>query len=34
MTYDEFVMAFVLAITIFAIGMYVIANDGGVYDAV
>jgi hypothetical protein len=27
MTYDEFVMAFVLAITIFAIGMYVIANN-------
>ena len=27
MTYDEFVMAFVQAITIFAIGMYVIAND-------
>ena len=28
MTYDEFVMAFVLAMTIFAIGMYVIANNG------
>ncbi len=28
MTYDEFVMAFVLSITIFALGMYIIANNG------
>tara|TARA_R110000772_G_C13172470_1_gene427243 strand:+ start:735 stop:836 length:102 start_codon:yes stop_codon:yes gene_type:complete len=26
MTYDEFVMAFVLTLVVFALGMYVIAN--------
>jgi len=28
MTYDEFVWAFVTAITVFVIVMYIIANDG------
>jgi hypothetical protein len=28
MTYDEFVMAFVLTCVVFALSMYVIANNG------
>jgi|TARA_R110001606_G_C15005821_1_gene607766 hypothetical protein len=28
MTYDEFVMAFVLALVVFTLGMYIIANNG------
>jgi hypothetical protein len=28
MTYDEFVWAFVLGITVFAIVMYIISNNG------
>ena len=28
MTYDEFVMAFVLVLVVFTLGMYIIANNG------